>query len=111
MRGIKNNFHTFYNEIQCELCKQSADTQEHCMSCPKLFTVLNESTSHIKYDHIYGAVTEQRDIAQLYLRLLQRREELLKDHDDQDQEDQQEEDEDDILCLPGAFQNTGPSTS
>ena len=78
------------------------------MSCPQLVTMIDKSTSHIKYEHIYANITEQRDIAQLYRKLLRRREELLEEHDDHD--DQEDEDGDDILCLPGAFQNTGPST-
>ena len=112
LRGIKKNFHTFYkNDIQCQLFKQHTDTQEHCMTCPQLVTMMDEFTSHIRYEHIYGNITEQRDIAQLYIRLIERRDELLGEHDNHDQDDKDDEDEDDILCLPGAFQNTGPSTS
>ena len=109
VRGIKDNFHSHNkNNIQCELCTTGIDNQEHCMKCPKLAASMDPTMSHIQYNHIYGSISEQKEIANMYLKLLQVREELLTDQDDQDQEDL-DDDEDDIICPPGAF-NTGPST-
>ena len=64
--------------------------------------------NHINYEHVYGNVCEQRDIAKLYIKLLNAREVMLQDQDDQDH-DHPEDDDDDLICLLGAY--TGPSTS
>ena len=68
---------------------------------PPLVNVLQQ------YNHKYGSISEQKDIANIYLKLIQLRMDLLTDQDDQDQEDPEHEDA--IICLPRAW-NTEPST-
>ena len=72
------------------------------MNCPKLSKFIEPSMSHIKYEHVYGNVSEQREISKLYIKLLHAREEMIQDKEDQDQ-DNPEDDEDDLICLPGAY--------
>ena len=79
------------------------------MKCRKLTTRVDPRMSHVQYNHIYGSISEQKDIANMCMKLLQLREELLTNQDDQDQEDPDDlDDADDIICPPGAF-NTGHS--
>ena len=61
---------------------------------------MSDIKSHIKYEHIFGNIIEQRDVAQLYLQLLAVRDELLLQQEDQDQEP----------GLPAATTNAGPCT-
>ena len=59
VRGINNNCHSFYNvDIQCKLCLQSLDSQEHCVECPKILEKVKPLKKHILYEHIYGNVYE-----------------------------------------------------
>ena len=89
LRQIKGNFHTFYkDESQCPLCQNNYDSQEHCMVCTKLEH--EESTTHIVYNHIYGDVFQQKEVASLYLRLIETRDQIILD------------------SLPGVDTNTGP---
>ena len=102
VRGIKNNFHTLYKtNLQCELCKINIDNQEHCITCPKIATIIPANKSHIRYEHVFGNVNEQGDMARLYLQLLKVREKLLREQQDQDQDSDNP---------PGGNKNTGPST-
>ena len=87
LRGIKANFHTQYSEnLNCNLCELYTDTQEHCMNCPKILLSIEVEKEHITYDHIFGTTIQEKEVAQLYLKLLERREYLLleKDIDNQD---------------------------
>ena len=96
--------------IQCELWITGVDNQENCMKCTKLTTSMDPTMSHIQYNHIFGSISQQKDITIMFIKLLQLREELLTDQDDQAQEDPDHpDDEDYIIYPPGAF-NTGPST-
>ena len=112
IRGIRSNFHTFYkSDIQCRLCLESPDTQEHCMQCPRILARFGPIKRHMKYKHIFGQIQEQKEIAWLYTNLLSLREELLQEQDDQDDEDDPDDEEDnDLVCRPEAY-NTGPCTS
>ena len=111
IRGIRNNFHTFYkNDLQCRLCMTNLDTQEHCMSCPKILEKIPNLKSHIKYMHAFGIVEEQKELAQLFIHLLGVREEMLQDLDDQEQENDYDDEDINDICLPVA-DNTGPCTS
>ena len=73
------------------------------MKCPEILSKFGRIKVHIKYEHVNGNVQEQKEVAQLFLQILQIREELLeeqdKDPDDKDQDDQ-EDDGDDIISLP-----------
>ena len=56
------------------------------MNCPKILQSIEAEKEHIAYDHIFGTTIQQNEVAQLYLKLLERREYLLleKDIDKQD---------------------------
>ena len=71
------------------------------MTCPKIATSIPANKSHIKYEHAFGNVNEQGDMARLYLQLLKVREELLREQQDQDQDSDNP---------PGGNKNTGSST-
>ena len=78
LRGIKTNFHTQYSDnLDCNLCGLFLDTQEHCMMCPKILNNIDIQKEHIKYEHIFGTIEEQKEVAILYLQLVNCREELL----------------------------------
>ena len=71
VRGIKNNIHTHYKDnLQCQLCEQSIDSQEHCMKCPTILSKFGKIKDHIKYEHVYGNIQEQKEVAQLFLQIL-----------------------------------------
>ena len=89
IRGIKTNFHTYYKDnMNCNLCETNIDNQEHCMNCPKLLHKIKFNKEHIKYNHIYGSLEEQREVARLFLDLLKCREEFLQEKE-QDQDTDQ----------------------
>jgi hypothetical protein len=89
VKNIKNNFHTWYkSDRKCDLCKNEDDTQEHCMKCPEIQKVIGQQ-DHIKYEHINGSPAQQKAVANLFLHLLETRDDLLR-------------------SLPGACNNTGP---
>jgi hypothetical protein len=99
VRGIKSNFHTFYQgDLLCNLCKTYQDTQMHCMNCEVIISKIGDIKSHIRYEHLFGNVNEQKDVAQLYIQLLSVRDDLLL---------QQEEQE---PGLPAAATSAGPCT-
>ena len=111
LRGIRSNFHTFYqSDIQCRLCGESPDTQEHCMNCPEILARLNHIERHIKNEHIFGQIQEQKEVAVLYKKLQSLRDDLLKEKYDQDDGDDPDDEEDNLVCPPVAY-NTGPCTS
>ena len=60
----KNNFHSLYeNNQQCPPCRSALDTQEHCLICPKIVEKIGTLSNHVKYEHIFGNVLEQKEIA------------------------------------------------
>ena len=48
------------------------------MDCEKLVSVKSKFSDHIEYSHINGSVTQQREVAALYVALLEAREGLLQ---------------------------------
>ena len=77
------------------------------MKCPKILSKFGRIKDHIKYEHVYGNIQEQKEVAPLFLQILRISEELLEeqdnvDPDDKDQDDQ-EDAENDIISLPVAF--------
>ena len=92
VKQVKGNFHTFYqHDKMCPLCLRSEDTQQHCLECPKLARAKQQLKKHVEYNHIYSKeVSEQKEVASMFLTLLETRDRLLQDG------------------LPGAF-NTGPN--
>ena len=69
----------------------SNDTQQHCLTCPKLTN--NIQTNNIKYEYIFGNLSQQMQVVEIYSKILERRQRMMDDQDDQG--------------LPG-LTNTGP---
>ena len=44
---------------------------------------MDEQHEHIKYEHIFGSIEEQKGVAKLYVQLLKCREELLSENANQ----------------------------
>ena len=81
------------------------------MKCLTILARLGEIQSHIKYEHIYGNVYEQRVIAWLFIEIVKVKEKLIKEQEDKDQDQEDHYDsQDDIIGLPRAINNSGPST-
>ena len=85
-RGIRGNFGQLYkNNTSCPLkCWPSdspplKDTQQHLLVCKKI-TLNADSVANnkIKYDDIYGSVTEQKAVTTLYRDILHKRQQLLE---------------------------------
>ena len=84
--GIRGSFHRLYNEdISCPLqCSvHIEDTQEHLLCCPKLVAHLSNSEQEllnkVKYIDLFGSLTEQKDVAEMFAILLKIRKRLLGD--------------------------------
>ena len=83
IRGIKLNFKNQYTEnTLCPICERAEDTQEHVGCCPVLLGIKPQATLPL-YENIYGNVHQQKEVAQIYLQLLQLRDELLAGGTDQ----------------------------
>jgi hypothetical protein len=56
------------------------------MNCPKILQSIELEKEHITYYHIFDTTLQQKEVAQLYLKLLERGEYLLleKEIDNQD---------------------------
>ena len=77
IRGIKLNFKNQYTEnTLCPICERVEDTQEHVGCCPVLLGIKPQATPPL-YENIYGNVHQQKEVAQIYLQLLQLCDELL----------------------------------
>ena len=56
------------------------DTQEHCLECPKLKSIIKPTEMHINYNQIYSqSESEQKAVASLFLTILERRNLLLQE--------------------------------
>ena len=56
------------------------------MNCPKIVQSIEVEKEHITYDQLFSTTIQQKEVAQRYLKLLERREYLLleKEIDNQD---------------------------
>ena len=81
VKDLKSNFRSFsQNDQLCPLCMKSEDTQEHCLECPKLKSIIKPTEKHIVYDQIYSQnESEQQAVASLFLAVLERRNLLLQE--------------------------------
>ena len=79
--NIKSNTKSFsQNDNLCPLCLKSEDTQMHCLECPKLKSMMKPTEKQIEYKQIFSKCeTEQKEIASLYLVILERRNNLLQE--------------------------------
>ena len=80
VKEIKTNFKTFNkDDLLCPLCLRNEDTQEHCLECPKLKNIAENTNENIDYDHIYSDnVLAQKRVAAQFLLLLEERDRLLQ---------------------------------
>lgn len=90
MRGIKGNFSYLQNggDSLCPVCQKHNDTQAEVMECKILRSMVVFSDS-VKYSQIFGNVQEQKEVVNVYIRLLSARDQLLADQPEVQQ------------CLPG----------
>ena len=49
------------------------------MNCPNMLAKTYKIITHIKYEHMFCNVREQKELARLYIHLLEVREELIQD--------------------------------
>ena len=83
IRGIKLNFKNQYAEnTLCPVCERFEDDQEHVGCCSVLLNIRPQET-HLNYQNIYGNVQQQKEVAMMYIQLLQLRDELLAGGTDQ----------------------------
>ena len=84
--GLKDNFHNFYkNNLMCSMkCNTSTDSQSHILNCPKLLLHLNEKQKedvrNVRYEYLFGNITEQLNITKVFKMLLHIRQRLLEEH-------------------------------
>ena len=81
VKDIKSNIRSFsQNDQLCPLCMKIVDTQEHCLECPKLKSIIKPTEMHINYNQIYSqSESEQKAVASLFLTILERRNLLLQE--------------------------------
>ena len=75
--GIKANFKNHFKETTCPLgCNlQHIDSQINLLVCPKLIN--NVDTKGIKYSFIFGSVPNQVKATKIFMKLLEKREDIL----------------------------------
>ena len=84
VNGIKDNFHRLYNnEVSCPFfCPQQIDNQEHILTCATIIAKLSDREKQllesVSYSHLFGTVTQQLNITNIFLVLLRIRKRLLK---------------------------------
>ena len=81
---MKNNFSSkFQNNLLCPLCENERDDQPHVLECTELQSIFNTkelSNRKVKHDDIFGAVDKQKEDTQLFLQLLNIRNELVDEN-------------------------------
>ena len=84
VNDIQDNFHRLYgDEPACPfLCPLQVDNQEHLLTCKSLVTHLSTSNQQalqgVSYSHLFGTVTQQLRITNIFLALLGIRKRLLQ---------------------------------
>ena len=80
VKEIKTNFKTYNkDDLLCPLCLRNEDTQEHCLECPKLKNIAENTNENIDYDQIYSDnVLAQKRVAARFMLLLEERDRLLQ---------------------------------
>ena len=65
-------------------CNTSIDSQSHILNCPKLLLHLNEKQKedvrNVRYEYLFGNITEQLNITKVFKMLLHIRQRLLEEH-------------------------------
>ena len=73
MVNVKMNFKSKYSDLSCPICLKHEDDQPHVLKCDVLNSriISNEaSRNKIEYDDIFKEVFKQKEITNLYQRLL-----------------------------------------
>ena len=77
MIDVKKNFPSkFNNQIGCQLCFIHVEDQKHLMKCEKLTARVNVPEK-MEYEDIFKSVDKQKEIVNVYKKLLRTREMLL----------------------------------
>ena len=81
MFPVLNNFRNSSSSenIDCRLCKSALEDQQHLLKCEVLRNAIPELQSNktIKYEHIFGNVTQKVNAAKLLYKIVQERENML----------------------------------
>ena len=81
MFPVLNNFKnsTSSENFDCRLCKSALEDQQHLLQCEILKSAIPElqSNRNIKYEHIFGNMSEKRQAIKLIFKIVQEREKLL----------------------------------
>ena len=77
VKNIKSNMASaFRNNMACNLCRDSEDTQEHCLECPEIHA--NRGIS-VKYDDIFSQdIDQQVAVTKAFSDILEERTLLLE---------------------------------
>ena len=77
MIDVRKNFPSkFNNQIGCQLCFIHVEDQKHLMKCEKLTAMVNVPEK-MEYEDIFKSVDKQKEIVNVYKKLLRTREMLL----------------------------------
>ena len=77
VHSFKDNFHLFHQgKINCDLCGEEVDQQEHALVCKSIRKFIHISNS-VEYNHIFGNIEEQKKFTILYAKVLKVREMFL----------------------------------
>ena len=82
VKGIRNNFHNFYDEnIHCPFkCKNSYDTQAHVLSCPDHLSQYHKNDLNlVQYSDIFGSLLGQSKVIISFQQLMRVSERLLEE--------------------------------
>ena len=79
--GIRSDFSELYKpDLVCPVCRQHQDTLPSLMTCPALAPIVQKEndSSQIAYSDIFSSdVSKQKAVTQLYVQLLEARDNLL----------------------------------
>ena len=90
MYTVKANFKTqFKNKLDCKLCKNSVETQEHLFDCTELKKTIPElsNNDNVKYAHIFGTITEMKSAIKLIKKICEEREKQIEKFNDYKDDD------------------------
>ena len=65
------------NRLECELCKQEPDTQEHALCCPVVHQHVKIEEG-IKYGDLFSSPEKQLRVTKIYNQIIELRERLLE---------------------------------
>ena len=77
VEDVKINFRGKYEELECELCKEEDESQEHILKCKEILKTMD--TNEIpEYENLFEKnVTKQLEIARMFNENMKRKKKLL----------------------------------